>query len=225
MMKPKERLERSKKSRTVKQFLSGALFVVLLAAGWFLPVIGYFIPLCMVAGVGVAAVKGRKWCDWYCPRGAFADTFLKTISPHRSIPAWLRGMPVRVGVLVFMMAMLTIQIVRLWPDFFAIGGFFIVLLTVTTLVGVLLALIVHQRSWCYICPIGSLSNWVGGNKYQLKIDAGACVGCKLCAKTCPMQLSPVEMKERSAMAYHADCLKCGLCVAACPKDALAFPSK
>lgn len=224
-MKPKERLEKSGKSRAVKQFLSGSLFIVLLAAGWFLPVIGYFIPLCMVAGVGVAAVKGRKWCDWYCPRGAFADTFLKAMSSHRSIPAWLRGVPIRVGLLVFLMTMLTIQIVRLWPDFFAIGGFFIVLLTVTTLVGVLLALIVHQRSWCYVCPIGSLSNWVGGNKYQLKIDAGACIDCKLCAKTCPMQLSPFEMKEGSVMAYHADCLKCGLCVAACPKGALAFPSK
>jgi polyferredoxin len=221
----KERLRTAKALRNVRQIVLGALFIVLVAAGWFLPVIGYFIPLCMVAGVGTATVKGRKWCDWYCPRGAFADTFLKAVSPGRKIPSWLRGPAVRIGMLAFLMAMLTVQIIRLWPDFLAIGGFFIVLLTVTTLVGITLAVFVHQRSWCYVCPIGSLSAWVGGRKYRLRMDAPACVGCKVCAKACPMQLSPDELKNGPAMAYQADCLKCGLCVASCPRDALAFPAK
>jgi len=123
------------------------------------------------------------------------------------------------------MTMLTIQIIRLWPDPYAIGKFFLVLLTITTGIGIVLALIWQQRSWCYICPIGSISSWVGKNRNQICIDPEACVSCKACAKVCPMQLAPHEMKEKGEMAFKGDCLKCGLCVSTCPKDALTFPEK
>jgi len=224
-MNKNERLKDLKKSRMAKQVIFGLLFIVLLVAGWFYPLIGYFIPLCMVAGIGMASIKGRKWCNWYCPRGSFADAYMKAISPEKRIPDWLRSSPVRIGVLAFLIGMLTFQIIRLWPDPYAIGRFFVILLTITTVVGIILALILHQRSWCYICPIGSMSNWVGKNRDQLKIDKDACVSCKLCGKNCPMQLTPYEMKENQEMSFKGDCLKCGLCVAACPKDALGFPKK
>jgi polyferredoxin len=216
-------LEEAKRSRRWKQVLLGTLFVVLLVGGWFYSLIGYFIPLCMVAGVGLAAFRGRTWCNWMCPRGSFADTYMKVISPGREIPGWLRGTPVRLGVLAFLMAMLTFQIVRLWPDPYAIGKFFGGLLTITTGGGIFMALFVHQRAWCSICPIGSLSSWVGKERHQLNMDRDACVACGLCKKTCPMQLAPQEMKENDAMAFKGDCLKCGLCVKACPKQALHFP--
>jgi ferredoxin-type protein NapH len=221
-MERKQRIKETTKARKIKQYILGSVFIVLLVAGWYLPLIGYFIPLCMVAGVGMATVRGRQWCNWYCPRGSFADTYLKLISPRKEIPAILRSNSFRLGVLAFLMAMLTFQIIRLWPDGFAIGGFFIVLLTITTIIGIILSMIYHQRSWCYICPIGSLSSWVGKNKHQLTINREACINCKACSKTCPMQLAPVEMKENSEMQFKGDCLKCGLCVATCPKNALSF---
>ncbi|HOW53047.1 MAG TPA: 4Fe-4S binding protein [Syntrophorhabdaceae bacterium] len=219
----KKAFEQVKRSRMVKQVIFGTLFLVLLVAGWFYSLIGYFIPLCMVAGVGLAAVRGRKWCNWMCPRGSFADTYMKAISPGRKIPDWLRSTPVRAGVLAFLMAMLAFQVLRLWPDPYAIGRFFVILLTVTTVVGVFLALFLHQRAWCSICPIGSLSSWVGKDRYLLKMDKDACIDCKLCSKTCPMQLAPHEMKQGDAMAFKGDCLKCGLCVKTCPKGAISFP--
>ena len=219
----KKAFEQAKRSRMVKQVIFGTLFLVLLVAGWFYSLIGYFIPLCMVAGVGLAAVRGRKWCNWMCPRGSFADTYMKAISPGRKIPDWLRSAPVRAGVLAFLMAMLAFQILRLWPDPYAIGRFFVILLTITTVVGVFLALFLHQRAWCSICPIGSLSSWVGKDRYPLKMDRDACIDCKLCSKTCPMQLAPHEMKQGDAMAFKGDCLKCGLCVKTCPKGAIGFP--
>lgn len=212
---------RIKKTRKGKQVVMGALFLVLLGLGWIFPLIGYFIPLCMAAGVGMAFFKGRKWCNWYCPRGSFADGYMKCISPGRRIPVWLRGLPLRIGVLTFLLAMLGFQITRLWPDFTGIGGFFMVLLTITTALGVILALAVHQRAWCYICPIGTMSNWVGRNKYPLAFDEEKCVECNACAKSCPMQLSPYS-RETTGMEGQGDCLKCGLCVATCPKSALTF---
>ncbi len=102
------------------------------------------------------------------------------------MPRWLRGAVVRAGVIIFLMSMLTYQILRLWPDPYAIGRFFVVLLTVTTVVGAFMALVLHQRAWCSICPIGSLSSWVGRNRYQLTMDKTPCIDCGLCAKTCPI---------------------------------------
>ncbi len=219
----KKTFEAAKRSRMIRQVFFGTLFLALLIAGWFYSLIGYFIPLCMAAGVGLAAVRGRKWCNWMCPRGSFADTYMKAISPGKKIPRWLRTTPVRAGVLAFLMAMLAFQILRHWPDPYAIGRFFVILLTITTVVGIFMAIFMHQRAWCSICPIGSLSSWVGKDRYKLKMDKDACINCKLCAKTCPMQLAPQEMKEGDNMGFRGDCLKCGLCVKACPKEAISFP--
>ncbi|MCX8023306.1 MAG: 4Fe-4S binding protein [Syntrophorhabdaceae bacterium] len=222
-MERKEELKRKKRERRIKQFIMGTVFIVLLIGGWYFSLIGYFIPLCMVAGIGMASIKGRKWCNWYCPRGSFADSYMKIISPEKRIPDFLKKTPVRVGVLLFLIGMLTYQIIRLWPDFYGIGRFFVILLTITTTVGIILGILLHQRSWCYICPIGTLSNWVGKNRYKLTIEPEKCIECKLCYKTCPMQLTPFEMKHEKEMKFKGDCLKCGLCVATCPKEALKFP--
>lgn len=216
----KKELEKARRSRFAKQAVFGTVFVALVAAGWFYSLIGYFIPLCMAAGVGLAAVRGRTWCNWICPRGSFADTYMKAISPGRTIPRALRQVPVRAGVITFLMAMLTYQIIRLWPDAHAIGRFFVALLTVTTIAGIFLAIFIHQRAWCSICPIGSLSSWIGANRYPLKMDRDSCIHCGLCAKNCPMQLRPSDMKEVPAMEFKGDCLKCGLCLKGCPKQAL-----
>ena len=89
-------------------------------------------------------------------------------------------------------------------------------------VGVGLGIIFHERTWCYICPIGTMSNWVCKNRRPLTISAERCTQCNLCAPNCPMQLSPAAIKEQSSMPNGGDCLKCRVCVESCRKAALAF---
>jgi polyferredoxin len=213
---------RALRQRRVKQGIMGAAFLMFLAAGWFFPMAGYFIPACMVLGIGLATLRGRTWCDWLCLRGSFLDAWLEKISPGRKIPPVFRGTPLRLGVMTLLMTVLTVQIVRLWPDPWAIGGFFVILLTVTTVVGVVLGLIFHQRTWCHICPIGTMSSWVGKNRRPLVLAAEKCVECKRCGKTCPMQLAPQEMKHAGGLYRRGDCLKCGLCLENCPTQALMW---
>jgi ferredoxin-type protein NapH len=217
----KRRLARAQGSRRSRQLVMGTSFIALLAAGWVLPLIGYFIPLCMLLGIGVALFRGRTWCNWLCPRGSFADTLLKKVSPGRRIPEAFRSLPLRIGMITFLMAMLAYQVFRLWPDAYAIGGLFVLLLSITTAVGLLLGLILHQRTWCYICPIGTMSSWVGANRRPLAITRESCTSCKLCEKVCPMQLAPHELKDVDRMSHRGDCLKCGLCIEACPQHAVA----
>ncbi len=213
------------RARLVKQVALGAFFVLFLAAGWFYPLVGYFIPVCMLLGIGLAAFRGRTWCDWLCPRGSFADALLQRLSPGRPIPAAFRRTPLRVAVMALLMTVLTVQLVRLWPDPWAIGGFFVILLSVTTAVGVALGLVWQQRTWCYICPIGTMSSWVGKNRRPLALAEDKCLHCNLCARTCPMQLAPATREPGLAPAARGDCLKCSLCVAACPTAALAFSGR
>lgn len=217
--KVKRRLAQAVRVREAKQLAMGIAFLVFLAGGWFLPFAGYFIPLCMVAGVGIAVFRGRQWCNWYCPRGSFADSLMKKISPVRPIPEFFRRTSLRLAVLAFLMAVLAFRITALWPDFYEIGKFFMILLTITTIVGVVLAAVYHPRAWCAVCPIGSLSSWVGRNRYPLAVGLEACVDCGACAKTCPMQLEPQKLQAEKAPT-RGDCVKCGLCVQACGRSAL-----
>ncbi len=216
------RAARVQRTRRLKQLILGTAFLVLLGAGWLYPLIGYFIPVCMLLGIGLAAFKGRNWCDWLCPRGSFEDSMLARISPQRRIPRVFRGTPLRVGMMGLLMTVLTVQIVRLWPDAWAIGGFFVMLLSITTGVGVVLGLIFQQRTWCYLCPIGTMSNWVGKNRRPLLMAVEKCTECNLCARACPMQLAPVAIKGQGGMPNRGDCLKCSLCVGNCPTGALTF---
>jgi len=217
-----ELFPRALRARQLKQSILGASFLGFLAAAWFYPLLGYFIPVCMAAGIGVAAFQGRSWCNWLCPRGSFLDAWLQKISRGRRIPEFFRRPPLRLAVMALLLSVLTLQLIRLWPDPWAIGGFFVVLLTVTTAVAVVLGVIYQQRTWCYLCPIGTMSAWVGKNRRPLALEAVACFACRRCSKTCPMQLSPQELKGTAIMAHRGDCLKCGLCLAACPTAALRW---
>jgi ferredoxin-type protein NapH len=208
-------------NRKSKQYLMAIIFIGLLIAAWKYPVLGYFIPACMVLGIGLALFKGRKWCDWYCPRGSFYDVILKEISPKKKIPMLVKTTAFRVLVISFLMTVMIIQIIIRWPDPIAIGMFFVILLTITTFIGVILSVIFHQRTWCSLCPIGSVSSWVGKNQGKNQLDSELCTSCTLCHKVCPVQIEPYKYKSAGIQGVdEGDCLKCELCISACPRKAL-----
>ncbi|MDP2749557.1 MAG: 4Fe-4S dicluster domain-containing protein [Nanoarchaeota archaeon] len=210
------------KKRSKIQLVSSSFFILLLLAGLFYPLLGYFAIVCMVSGIVIAIFKGRKWCD-FCPRGSFWDYFVKPFSRNKKIPAVFSKWHTRFFVMMLLMTMFTIQIVKRWPNPYSIGSFFIIFLIITTIVGLLLGLFIQQRTWCRFCPVGSMGNAVGRNKYQLKIDSKKCTDCGICAKVCPMQLNPSSHKKKSIeIVNEPDCIKCKLCVNSCPRKALKF---
>jgi polyferredoxin len=199
------------------------VFAAILVFGWFLPLLGYFIPICMLLGIGMSLRKGRKWCNWYCPRGSFYDALISSVSPKKDIPEIFKKIYFRVIIIFVLMTVMTVNLVLRWPDVNKMGVVFVVMLTVTTILGMVLAIIFHQRSWCTICPIGTMANLVGRNKSVLKINSEKCIECKLCSKVCPVQIKPYLYKKEGVQPMKdRDCLKCGLCIAACPTKALNF---
>ena len=223
----KDRFKRAVKKRTLRQLLLWWLLPFVLIGGWRYPVLGFFIPLCMLAGMGIALFKGRYWCDWLCPRGSSWDLVLSRISVRQKIPRFFRTTQFRVLVLLILMTILFTQLPRAWPSIEGMGRVFVTMLSVTTAVGIIAGILTHQRNWCTYCPVGTMGMWLGKGKYPLTISS-ECTTCKRCDAVCPIQIKRWEYRPEqgtSAVIPEWDCLKCGLCIERCPQKALAFKIK
>ncbi|MBP1763257.1 MAG: quinol dehydrogenase rane component [Firmicutes bacterium] len=202
------------------------LFLVLLAfltVGLFYPAIDLLAMICMLAPMIVAVYKGRYWCGNFCPRGSFFDNVIAKISPRKPIPAVFRNSFFRIFMILFIMSVFGIQTYYAWGDLSGMGAVFIRIILVTTVVGILLGGIFHQRTWCSFCPMGTLASWVSARKKPMPLMVeNSCVNCKICTAACPLQLSPYTEKGSAEGFVHSDCLKCNRCVEKCPKKAVGF---
>ena len=188
--------------------------------GWIYLPLGLLLLLCMFGAVGIAFYNGRQWCDWMCPRGSFYDLFLEKVSKKRTVPAMFKTNWFRTIILSILMTVLGVQIYYAWGSLDGIGRAFVLVLTVTTTIGIVLGVYYKPRAWCQICPMGTLANWISKTNVKPLYVSEACKECKLCSKVCPMQLNPQENKGASMT--DRDCIKCGTCVAECPVNALSF---
>lgn len=209
------------RKRLLKQIIPAIILIIILGIGWRYPFLGFFIPVCMVCGIGISLFKGRKWCDWMCPRGSFNDTIGKAISPSKKIPAIFQNIYFRLTVIGIIMIIMIYQLQSRWQNLHSIGKFFIIMLTITTAISIILTILIHQRIWCYFCPVGTLSNLLGGRNNPMYIDSDKCNNCKICFKNCPMQIAPYSFKlQEKHIVKNNDCLKCNICIELCPKKAL-----
>ncbi|SFR09991.1 4Fe-4S binding protein [Desulfoscipio geothermicus] len=188
--------------------------------GWFYPMLGFLLFGCMLGAVGLSFFRGRNWCDWMCPRGAFLDLALGPISRKITIPKFFRHEAVRAFMVLLIFTVIGVQFYLNWGNLSAMGLALVRVLTVTTVVGILLGWGIHPRTWCHICPMGTVAHWIARGKKPLTAGSN-CVSCGLCARACPMQLAPNEFGKDGSR-DHSDCLRCSSCVYSCPKKALSF---
>ena len=200
-----------------------------LILGWFFPVLGWVALICMIGPVLTSVWKGRFWCGNVCPRGNMYDRLLSKYSPHRPIPRFVRNFGFRLFMVFFIFAMFGIQMYFAWGDWGAMGFVFWKIILLTTIVGITLSFIYAPRTWCSFCPMGSLSSWVAPKKGPLpKVYKSIHVSslceekCKLCARVCPMQLTPYSSRGEQLGYLHPDCLKCRKCERACPTKIIKY---
>lgn len=182
--------------------------------------IGIAAIICMLAPVILSVFRGRFWCGNLCPRGSFYDNILLRFSGKRRAPGFLKSIYFRAAITVFMLSVFTMGVIKNWGNPYGIGFVFYRLIVVTTILGIVLALIYNQRTWCNFCPMGSIAAFIGyfrnrKNKNRLLQVGAGCVSCKLCEKKCVMEIVPYEYKG-GAIEHH-DCIQCGKCSLACPK--------
>ncbi len=211
-----------KKKRSRLQKYTSIVLPAVIIVGWLYPPLGFSLLFCMVGAVGIAFYNGRAWCDWMCPRGSFYDLFLEKMSRKVPMPDMFKTNWFRSVILSLLMAALGVQIYFAWGDSYGIGLAFVIVLTITTTVGIVLGALFKPRAWCQICPMGTLGNWFSTDKNLLHVNE-QCKDCKLCAKACPMQLKPYEYKAGEMT--DGDCIKCSSCVVSCQINALDFRGK
>lgn len=155
-------------------------------------------------------------------RRFFYDIILSKLSLQKPVPKFFRSVYLRIFMMMVLMTVLTVKLIPVWGDYYAMGKPFVLVLTVTTIVGIILGVIFNERIWCMFCPMGTMANWLGRGKQLLQISSG-CKECGACAKVCRMQIIPQNYKT-SGEVTHGDCLKCSYCVKVCPVNALSFDS-
>lgn len=199
---------------------------VYLVVACFFPVVGWLAVVCMVGPVLTSVFRGRHWCGHFCPRGNFYDKVIGRISLNRRIPRFLRSVAFRTCMVGLIFTVFGVQMYAAWGDWAAMGRVFWLIILLTTVVGIVLGVAYAPRAWCTFCPMGSLSAAVAPRtprKGFKNIHVGkGCIGCKKCAKACPMQLAPYRAKGAEGGLADADCIKCGACVGKCPKRCMSL---
>jgi ferredoxin-type protein NapH len=201
------------------------LLVSFCIIGLVYPIMGVGALICMLAPVVVAFFKGRKWCGNYCPRGSFNDIVLSKLTLKRRIPSLFKRYWFRITFLVIVMSGFAIQLAWAWGNIIEVGQVFARMIIITTLLAIILGVMYNQRTWCLICPMGTMAHFVvkmESVKRRLNYITfikEKCVDCKLCTQICPINID-VHSYKREGKVTSADCLKCVSCVEKCPKNSL-----
>jgi polyferredoxin len=213
-----------KYQRIIHQW-SWLLLFSFVIAGLFYPVIGMTAIICMLAPVVMAFFKGRMWCGYFCPRGSFNDIILTKLSRRIKVPAFFRTILFRLLFLLLLISGFMIQIIMAWDNLAAIGQIFVRMVLITTILTILLGYFYQPRTWCLICPMGTMAHFMAKIKAcrswgpHIFFKQGKCTGCQICSRNCPILIDVYRYKE-SRKVNHPDCLKCTTCVAKCPQKSL-----
>lgn len=200
-------------------------------------------PLLILGTVGI--LTGRAVCGWACPIGLLQRVtgrvarFLKKKFPilkkigQYKIERYFRYTKYFVLIgLVFLTSILigfvftdicpvgvltgTIPTMVLRPGVYVPDTYFYVALVIFVLFLLLIFLI--ERGWCkYFCPVGALLAPFNKVSYlHIEVDKDKCIHCNICSNVCPMGIDIPNMHR------DPECILCGKCVSACPKDGIKY---
>ncbi len=211
----KENVKKFLTFRKVFQFMVLPVFFGVIAFGWKYPWLGFVVPLVMLTGIIGALFKGRYVCGNLCPRGSFFDRVWQKVSLKKEVPSIFRKKPFKIGVLIFLIFMLTFQISKDPSNPLHWGYTFWLICFVTSIVGIILGFIFYPRTWCTFCPVGSLGTWINTKRKNFEFVREKCKECLICEKNCPMNLKFVK-NFKNGKEENPECILCYQCIVSCP---------
>lgn len=137
------------------------LLPLIVIGGFFYPLLGYLVVGMMAFLLTLSYFKGRYWCTNFCPRGAFLDIVILRMSLKRRVPKILTKMWFRWMIVALFMSFLVFRITRAGGDVVAIGMVFVIMCAVTTAISIALGVSIRHRTWCMMCPMGTLQDKIG----------------------------------------------------------------
>jgi len=212
--------------RKQSQFLMAILLPIVVVGGYFYPRLGFIVLGLITLFMIIASRKGRFYCGWLCPMGAFHERFLSLISLHKPILPVFKSSWFRWLLFIVMMSFMFSRLYVAWGDDKEIAGVFRIMWIISTSLAIGLGLYFKPRVWCTVCPMGSFQGVSSKNIYLLTVEE-ECVQCKKCKRVCPISTYPGEYKQEEGPGKipSIECLRCSNCVVNCPKEALHFVSQ
>lgn len=145
------------------------LLPLIVIGGLFYPWLGYLVGAMMATLLILSLFKGRYWCWHLCPRGAFLDILLSKVSRNKSIPKIFTKSWFRWSIFALFMSFLVFRVVSTGGNLIAIGAVFVSMCIITTTIAIILGVSTRHRSWCMICPMGTLQEKLGkGSSCKIK---------------------------------------------------------
>jgi len=131
---------------------------LIVIGGLFYPLLGYLVVAMMAIFLVLAFFRGRYWCWNLCPRGAFLDILISKASFKKPLPKsfakeWFRWL-----VFIIFICFLVFRIIKSGGNFIVIGAIFVGICGLTTVISIILGVATKHRSWCVICPMGTLQD-------------------------------------------------------------------
>lgn len=182
-------------------------------------------------------VGGRGFCSWACPYHLLAE-WAEAIHLFLARRGWVKDHPFHRGLrLVLWVVFMVLAFVTGYTVFEYINpvgivsraliyGPTVAVIWVIFLLGV--EIFFSRRFWCrYVCPMGLTYGMTGAiAPIQIKYDLEKCVHEGECRAVClvPHVLEITKMGHAPDTIDYIgpDCTRCGLCVDACPQNALSF---
>ena len=206
--------------RKGSQWAMALLLPLVVIGGYYYPLLGFTVLGLITFFLVLASKRGRFYCGWFCPMGAFHERILSWVSLHRDILPVFKSGWFRWLMFAMMMGLMMFRLYMAWGDAEAIGSVFRMIWIISTGFAIGLGIYFKPRVWCTICPMGSMQGISSKNTYLLSV-ADDCKECGLCKKVCPIQTYPGGYKEVGQVP-SIECLRCQNCVMNCPIKALSF---
>jgi NAD(P)H-flavin reductase/NAD-dependent dihydropyrimidine dehydrogenase PreA subunit len=218
----------------------GYLYTLLIAIGglWY-PKLGVSVLAVIAVMTGIALFKGRYWCGNFCSHGSLFDSVLMKFSRNSNIPNFLKSRLIAIPFFLafgyklttkFIMVSALFGSMKFWDK---MGFIFVSSYLMVLVAGSILSLVFSPRSWCNVCPMGtlqklsySLGKLLRANKRtDEKITVAhkeMCHKCGKCSRVCPMQLQPFTEFSTKNQFNHSSCIRCSTCVENCPAAILSL---
>lgn len=177
---------------------------------------------------GLSVIGAKLFCGWVCPFGALQEIVNRIPAPSGKkikLPFNISN-GIRISIFVISLIMVLATGTDLYTYHNILNPFELFdwhfELVLAVLVGaVLVASVFVYRPFCYlVCPVGLLT-WLLEHMsiFRVRLDRGKCNDCNKCIQMspCPSVKAIVDGDK-----MRPDCYACGVCIDACPTDALAF---